>query len=109
MGVPLHPDISRAYLYRADCPLFPSAGEAGQDRWAIFATRAGLGTGVHYLSDGDREDDLSTIDGIKVVSDKFSERSASDNTIAMPASGERCGSRITLRGIGAYDNVVAIV
>jgi hypothetical protein len=44
---------------------FPAAASNGQDRWAIFGTKAGFGgVGVHYLIEEIDEGDLSTIDTI---------------------------------------------
>lgn len=44
---------------------FPAAATNGQDRWAIFGTKAGFGgVGVHYLIEEIDEADLSTIDSI---------------------------------------------
>lgn len=44
---------------------FPTAASNGQDRWAIFGTKAGFGgVGVHYLIKEINETDLSTIDSI---------------------------------------------
>lgn len=44
---------------------FPTAASNGQDRWAIFGTKAGFGgVGVHYLIKEINESDLSTIDSI---------------------------------------------
>lgn len=44
---------------------FPTAASNGQDRWAIFGTKAGFGgVGVHYLITEINEADLSTIDSI---------------------------------------------
>lgn len=45
---------------------FPLADSNGQDRWAVFATKAGFGgTGVHYLVQEIDDDDLVEIDGIE--------------------------------------------
>lgn len=45
--------------------VFPAAASNGQDRWAIFGTKAGFGgVGVHYLIKEINESDLSTIDSI---------------------------------------------
>jgi hypothetical protein len=45
--------------------VFPAAASNGQDRWAIFGTKAGFGgVGVHYLITEISESDLSTIDSI---------------------------------------------
>lgn len=44
---------------------FPALDSNGQDRWAIFATKAGFGgTGVHYLVEEIADTDLSTIDSV---------------------------------------------
>jgi hypothetical protein len=44
---------------------FPTAATNGQDRWAIFGTKAGFGgVGVHYLIKEINESDLSTVDSI---------------------------------------------
>lgn len=44
---------------------FPAAASNGQNRWAIFGTKAGFGgTGVHYLIKEINESDLTTIDSV---------------------------------------------
>jgi hypothetical protein len=44
---------------------FPAAASNGQDRWAIFGTKAGFGgVGVHYLITEINESDLTTIDSV---------------------------------------------
>lgn len=44
---------------------FPAAQSNGQDRWAIFGTKAGFGgVGVHYLIAEIDESDLTTVDSI---------------------------------------------
>lgn len=44
---------------------FPLPASNGQDRWAIFGTKAGFGgVGVHYLIKEINESDLSTVDSV---------------------------------------------
>lgn len=44
---------------------FPALDSNGQDKWAIFATKAGFGgTGVHWLVEEIDDTDLSTIDSV---------------------------------------------
>jgi hypothetical protein len=93
---------------------FPAVDSNGQDRWAIFATKAGFGgTGVHYLVQEVDEADLSTIDGIP-RSFEFEFNDADLLPVIAyiddyPPPAGSFGGRIEnyVIVVGAYDNAIA--
>jgi hypothetical protein len=94
---------------------FPLADSNGQDRWAIFGTKAGFGgTGVHYLVQEVDEGDLTTVDGIaRSYQFEYNDSDLLPVTAFIddypPPAGSFAG-RIEnyVVVIGAYDNAVAI-
>lgn len=93
---------------------FPLADSNGQDRWAVFSTKAGFGgTGLHYLVQEIAEVDLITIDGVDrsyefdVVDSDLLPVLAYIDDYPPPAGsfGGRLENYVVV--IGAYDNAIA--
>lgn len=93
---------------------FPLADSNGQDRWAVFSTKAGFGgTGLHYLVQEIAEADLITIDGVDrsyefdVVDSDLLPVLAYIDDYPPPAGsfGGRLENYVVV--IGAYDNAIA--
>lgn len=94
---------------------FPLLDSNGQDRWAVFSTKAGFGgTGVHYLVQEIADDDLVTIDGVErsyefnVVDADLLPVIAYIDDYPPPAGsyGGRIENYVVV--VGAYDNAIAI-
>lgn len=93
---------------------FPLADSNGQDRWAVFATKAGFGgTGLHYLVQEVAESDLVTIDGVErsyefdiVDADLLPVRAYIDD-YPPPAGSFAARLENYVVVIGAYDNAIA--
>lgn len=94
---------------------FPSADSNGQDRWAIFATKAGFGgVGVHYLVEEIAESDLTTIDSIaRSYELEFNDSDLLPITAYIddyppPAGAFAARLENYVVVIGCYDNAIAI-
>lgn len=95
--------------------VFPLADSNGQNRWAIFATKAGFGgTGVHYLVKEISESDLSTIDGVpRSYEIEFNDSDLLPVTAYLddyPPPAGAFGARLEnyVVVVGVYDNAIAI-
>ncbi len=94
---------------------FPALDSNGQDRWAIFATRAGFGgVGVHYLVEEIDDTDLSTIDGIaRSYELEFNDADLLPVTAYIddyPPPAADFGGRLEnyVLVVGAYTNAIAV-
>lgn len=93
---------------------FPLADSNGQDRWAVFATKAGFGgTGVHFLVQEVAEADLVTIDGVDrsyefdIVDADLLPVTAYIDDYPPPAGSFAGRIENYVVVIGAYDNTIA--
>ncbi len=94
---------------------FPALDANGQDRWAIFATKAGFGgTGVHYLVEEIDDSDLSTIDGVaRSYELEFNDSDLLPQTAYIddyPPPSCIFSGRLEnyVLAIGCYDNAIAV-
>lgn len=93
---------------------FPALDSNGQDRWAIFATRAGFGgVGVHWLVEEIDDTELSTIDSIPRSYEMEFKDSDLLGVVAWiddypPPAGSFAGALENyILVVGCYDNAIA--
>jgi hypothetical protein len=94
---------------------FPLEDSNGQDRWAVFATKAGFGgTGVHYLVQEIADSALVTIDGVprsyefNVVDADLLPVTAFIDDYPPPAGSFAGRMENYVAVVGAYSNAIAI-
>jgi hypothetical protein len=94
---------------------FPALDANGQDRWAIFATKAGFGgRGVHYLVEEIADTALSTIDGVaRSYEIEFTDADLLPTTAYIddyPPPSTIFSARLEnyVLAIGCYENAIAV-